>query len=293
MENIETSMNPNEREEWPEELAEGLRALQIKEAVRKAAAQRVQQQKNGGKPSWFWMLGIAAAILLIVYLAQPTEQEIVVIPSQEDVISPPTPPVAPMLPAEDEQELPDEPTAVLDDESEPVAMNHTMSNSVLGKPMHGMPRGQIRSRAGNDESEREVLQAKYDQIWFTQYPLLNLPLTHTRYREVDSLLKHTRYALAYAKLNSLERRIGSNDTLLYLRGYSLLEKGEGQEAYRTFENIVDIPPQWEAQIQWYKGLALLISEDKPVLNDIIKQIASQPNHLYYQQALKVVATLEK
>ena len=55
-------------------------------------------------------------------------------------------------------------------------------------------------------------------------------------------------------------KMEANDTLHFLKGYCLLEMGEGGDAIRFFDKIENPPSEWQPNLEWYRALGVLISK---------------------------------
>ena len=86
--------------------------------------------------------------------------------------------------------------------------------------------------------------------------------------------------------------MAGNDTLRYLKGYCLLEMGEGNEALTYFEPLQGRHAAWEPQLQWYRGLAMLLADKRPEALALFKRVAAKSGHLYRRQAEKALKLLQ-
>ena len=85
-----------------------------------------------------------------------------------------------------------------------------------------------------DETADKARKALLDQLWYTDYPLTGLK-TSQSFTKADESLKKRDFNAAYLELGRLEGQMAQNDTLLYLKGYCLMEMGEGEEALAGFD----------------------------------------------------------
>lgn len=143
-----------------------------------------------------------------------------------------------------------------------------------------------------DADENKALKNLLDQIWYTAYPLTGLTAGST-FTKADENLKKRDFNTAYLELNRLEGQTDQNDTLRYLKGYCLLEMGEGQEALTYFDPLQDRQATWAPQLQWYRGLAMLLAAEREKALALFKQLATRSNHPYHRQAEKAVGLLSR
>jgi hypothetical protein len=78
----------------------------------------------------------------------------------------------------------------------------------------------------------------------------------------------------------------------HLQGYCLLETGEGQEALLHFDQIQSRQLDWEPQLEWYRGLALLLADKKSEAIALFNVIAANAGHPYRRQARKALKLLQ-
>lgn len=143
-----------------------------------------------------------------------------------------------------------------------------------------------------DETSNKALKALLDQLWYTDYPLKGVK-TGDSVRKADESLKKRDFTTAYLELGRLEAQNAPNDTLHYLKGYCLLEMGEGGEALTYFDPLQSRHAAWEPQLQWYRGLALLLEGKRTEAAALFKQMKAQPKHPYRRQADKASGLLSK
>jgi len=143
-----------------------------------------------------------------------------------------------------------------------------------------------------DETADKARKALLDQLWYTDYPLTGLK-TSQSFTKADESLKKRDFNAAYLELGRLEGQMAQNDTLLYLKGYCLLEMGEGNEALTYFDRLQGRHPAWEPQLQWYRGLAMLLTDEREKALALFKQLETQPKHPYRRQAEKAAGVLSK
>lgn len=83
-----------------------------------------------------------------------------------------------------------------------------------------------------------------------------------------------------------------NDTLRLLKGYCLMELGEGSEALTYFEKLESRQPVWRLRLQWYRGLSQLLAGDQDQAIRTFRSIASTPGHPYLEQSKKAIQVLK-
>jgi hypothetical protein len=136
-----------------------------------------------------------------------------------------------------------------------------------------------------DETANKARKAMLDQLWYTNYPLTGLK-TGNAFKKADESLKKRDFNAAYLELERLEGQLAPNDTLLYLKSYCLLEMGEGEEALAGFDKLQGRHAAWEPQLQWYRGLAMLLADKRGKARALFKQIEKSPGHPYRSHAAK-------
>lgn len=171
--------------------------------------------------------------------------------------------------------------------SEPIAQlppSERLPNPRYPAPEAAMIRG--------DETTNKARKALLDQVWYTDYPLTGLKISNA-FKKADESLKKRDFNAAYLELERLEGQMTENDTLRYLKGYCLLEMGEGGEALAYFDRIQGRYATWESQLQWYRGLAMLLTDERRRALSLFKQLETRPKHPYRREAEKAVRLLSK
>ncbi len=143
-----------------------------------------------------------------------------------------------------------------------------------------------------EEQNNQRLKKLLDQIWYTDYPLSNLSVQEP-FLNAHTSLKNRDFNAAYVELDRLERQFSQNDTLRYLKGYCMLEMGEGYEAQAYLTSLQGRHTGWDAQLQWYRGLAMLLAGEQDKALTQFRQMAASPRHPYHRQAKKAVGLLSK
>ncbi len=142
-----------------------------------------------------------------------------------------------------------------------------------------------------ENSENPAWKALLDKIWYTEYPLVYTPISEP-FKPADQLLKSRDFNNAYVRLQRLERNLPANDTLRLMKGYCLLEMGEGAEALVSFEGLEAQQPNWNAQLEWLRGLALVLSGEKEKAVAQFQGIVSQSKHPYRLQSERAIELLK-
>ena len=159
----------------------------------------------------------------------------------------------------------------------------------LANPRYPAPEGtMIRGDETADKARKDLL----DQLWYTDYPLTGLK-TSQSFKKADESLKKRDFNAAYLELGRLEGQMAQNDTLLYLKGYCLMEMGEGEEALAGFDKLQGRHADWEPQLQWYRGLAMLLADEREKALALFKQLEARSKHPYRRQAEKATGLLSK
>jgi len=256
------------------QVMEGLAGLRLEAKVRAVAAERAALQRRIRRQRFF--VALVALVLLagVAYFILKDKKTPVVVP--------------PTVPQQQEQNTP--PPAHKTDEKrtiEPIAQlrpSERLPNPRYAAPEPTMIRG--------DETENKARKALLDQVWYTGYPLTGLKTGKT-FNKADENLKKRDFNAAYLELERLAGQMTQNDTLLYLKGYCLMEMGEGSEALTYFDPLQGRHASWEPQLQWYRGLALLLTDEREKALTLFKQLETQPKHPYRRQAEKAAGLLSK
>lgn len=159
----------------------------------------------------------------------------------------------------------------------------------LPAPLYPSPNLQ-NVRGGGEENED--LKNILDQIWYMDFPpegtTFSLP-----FEKAGDLLIERDFTKAYVRLNLLERKNPENDTLNFMKGYCLLELGQGEEAIKYFEKTNNPPQNWQNYIDWYSSLANIINEDIQTAKSSLLPITKNRKHLYHDEALKALNILNQ
>jgi tetratricopeptide (TPR) repeat protein len=259
-----------------EQVMDGLTGLRLEAKVEAVAAERAALLRRR-----FWRRVVLGAVLVLVAGAA------LLYGLKKQNPPAPTPPPQKQEPIAHEDQVPGAPTTPPDDAREkkkqgPIAQVQP-SGPRYPAPEVTMIRG--------DETANKALQALLDQVWYTHYPLTGLTPAGD-FAEAGQRLEARDFTAAYVLLQRLERAQPANDTLRYLKGYCLLEMGEGDEALRYFENLENQQPAWRAQLEWYRGLGLLLAGEKEQALAAFKKMAAQPKHPYRIQSQRAHKALK-
>src|SRR5690606_9050262 len=116
-----------------------------------------------------------------------------------------------------------------------------------------------------------------DRIWYMDFPPAGARFAPP-FDETGQLLQERDFSKAYLRLELLERTKTGNDTLRFLKGYCLLEMGQGGQAAGYLEQTGDDKPIWSEYWQWYRALGLLSSGDRDEAKRILEKIRKAPKH---------------
>ena len=165
----------------------------------------------------------------------------------------------------------------------PIAQNDVPKR--LPSPHYSSPN--IRGENNEDKAGK----ALRDKVWYTEYPPMEMEFSEN-FGKADKLLKSRDFSNAYVQLQRLERKLPENDTLRFLKGYCLMEMGEGAEALAYFAELESNQPSWESRLQWYRGLSQLLTGDQEKALLVFREIASNPSHPFLEQSNKAIRLLK-
>jgi len=261
------------------QVLEGLAGLRLENKVAEVAAERRAwlRRRLWGRMALMAALVIIAGVAFWVFgekegvgaqkaIEQPGLQQPIATDNQPDVQT--------QLPPEKQEKK---------RESGPIAQN----NAPDRLPSPRFPSPNIRG----ENSEDKAWKALLDQVWYTEYPPAGIELSET-FEKPDQFLKNRDFSTAYVQLQRIERKMPENDTLQLLKGYCLMEMGEGADALAYFEKIKGKNSKWEPTLQWNQGLSLLLTGDKEKALSAFRQIAAQPKHPFQAQSKRAIQVLE-
>ncbi|MBL7827052.1 MAG: hypothetical protein JNJ57_10505 [Saprospiraceae bacterium] len=162
-----------------------------------------------------------------------------------------------------------------------------MAAQQIDPPPTRFPAPNLRGANASDPA----LKALVDQVWYTVYPLSDVTI-ESNVQIVDSLLKARNFDRAYIQLQKLERTQPSSPTIQFLKGYCLLELGEGGEALRCFDKLEQKNAAWKPQLEWYRALGSLLAGDRDMARKGFQAIAAQTDHPFNRYAQEAVRRLK-
>ncbi|MEQ8702709.1 MAG: hypothetical protein RIC19_02255 [Phaeodactylibacter sp.] len=262
-------------------LTEGIEDVLLEDRISEALTGLPKPEKQNRSSWWLGaVLLVGAAILGVVfYPSEETNRPPAELPSSDSTIAtdslstaeeaiPPPPPV------KKEKEVPQGPIA----SNEPT------------EALRPLPYPAPKLRGTGQETD-SVRQAILNSIWHTPYPPESLSVTD-RFQPIHELLQNRDFSKSYARLQFMERQTPENDTLFFLKGYCLLESGEGNDALRYFDQIKNRQPFGADLLEWYRGLSLLLmGEDEKAKRTFLK-ISETPDHPFKRYAASAVEKLK-
>ena len=270
------SENPEEEEHAAaEQIRAGLEGLRLERKVSKVAAGRraLLRQRFRARIVVAALLALTGGGALLLFWKKdpraPLEQQHPLVPNPPD-----TTPMNPDVVS---------PTPPGDSKNAPVA--GTRPSKDLPEPRFPAP---VLRGADSDNPARIAL---LNNVWYTDYPPAGFAATG-RFVQADELLKARDFTGAYVQLQRLERNLPANDTLRFMKGYCLLELGEGAEALAYLEGMDARQPAWKMPVEWYRGLGVLLAGDTRKAFDTFRKIGATPGHAYRQQGKKAARLLE-
>lgn len=268
------------------QVLEGLEALRLEAKVQQVATERADLYRRIFRRRVFMAvivltLGAAAAYIMFRKKETPAPTSAPV-PSSEQPSEAPT--ERPLLrPNTTPPPLPPESAST----DQPIAQLNPGER--LADPRYPAPEPAL---IRGDANENKALKTLLNRLWYTHYPLTGLK-TGDVFSKADTYFKKRDFTAAYLELMQLEGALTGNDTLGYLKGYCLLEMGEGKEAMHYFDPLQGRHAGWEPQLQWYRGLAMLLADEQARALTLFRELAGRPKHPYQRQAEKAVGLLRK
>lgn len=277
------------------QVMEGLAGLRLEAKLREVAAeQAVQHRRTLWRRLLFTLAALAFLAAVAYWFFSKNEATSSVPPSEKQAPSAPAPRKE-QAPEQDKLEKPREkpPIAQIKPKEEvpelpvPIFPTFALQDEVIPEPLHAAPDLVATRGAGQANT---ALQALLDQLWYVDYPLQGLEVSRA-FSSVDENLKKRDFTAAYLELEQLSSTQATNDTLHYLQAYCLLETGEGQEALLHFAQIQSRQLDWEPQLEWYRGLAMLLADKRSEALAQFSAIAANSGHTYRRQARKALKLL--
>lgn len=258
------------------QVMEGLTGLRLEAKVREVAAERAALRRRA-----FWQRFLISMVALVLVAGAAylflKEKATPSVPQQQEQRSAP------------QADSPTSPPEKTPDKKENAPIAQVSPGERLPNPRYPAP--DVTMIRG-DETANKALKAVLDQVWYTDYPLKGLKVSGS-FKQADENLKNRDFNAAYLALGQLETAQPDNDTLRYLKGYCLLEMAEGDEALTYLNPLQSRHAAWEPQLQWYRGLAMLLADKREKALALFKQISTQATHPYRRQAEKAAGLLSK
>ena len=279
--NMEMHRNPafakqvEARREWDGHLRTQLLREQVKAVL--------SEKPQTGRPQrWTWLAGIVLLIVLtgglLYWLNKPANLPTAPVPPSNTEQKTETPTPTQPTPDEKQPDTDQKREKAADTPRRPIA-------SDLPPPEFTAPtdRGQ--------NKDTRAWKTLLDQVWYTKFPPENTRF-NAPFTEAAQLLIKRDFTAAFVQLEIQERQQTENDTMRFLKGYCLLEMGEGADALRYLEQLEEHQPGWKAQLQWYRGLALLLTGEAQKAMPQFREIANTPGHPFRVQSQKALELLE-
>ena len=262
--------------ETARQVLDGLTGLRLEQKVAEVAVERqaLLRRKFWARVIWGATLAVIAGVAFW-YLQKPApglEEKLIEQPGLQQ-------PIANDTPAHTPPQIPKQ----TQEKSNPIAQN----NSSKRLPSPRFPSPNIRGQ----NSEDKAWEAMLDQVWYTEYPIIELGLSE-QFGKADQSLRSRDFSSAYIQLQRLEKKLPENDTLQLLKAYCLMEMGEGAEALTYFEKLNGKQAAWEMDLEWYKSLSLLLTGDQEKALSAFRKIANNARHPYREQGKKALQVLK-
>ena len=277
------------------QVMEGLASLRLENKLREVAAEQAAQHRRRFWRRILFTLAALAFLAAVAYWFFSKNEAAPTLPPSEK--QGPSAPAArkEQAPEQDKLEKPREkpPIAQIKPKEEvpvppdPIFPTFALQDELIPEPLHAAP--DLVAVRGENQANI-ALQALLDRLWYVDYPLLGLDISKA-FPSIDEKLKKRDFTTAYLELEQLGSARPTNDTLHALQAYCLLQTGEGQEALLHFDQVQNRQLAWEPQLEWYRGLALLLADKKPEALAQFTTIAANPGHPYRRQARKAMKLL--
>ncbi|MEL7248593.1 MAG: hypothetical protein AAFO03_09245 [Bacteroidota bacterium] len=292
-----------EERQAAEQVLMGLDSLKLQQKVKRAAAERIRLQNIARRRMAGMIILLALLIGAAVYWRslrtntpakvepQRTESR-----TNEPAVTPSTPLETESTPLEENEsgttppeeesrrEEAQEPPPPPIPENVPIAQSNPQELTPLPDPLHDAPNTFLR---GQNNTTDSVSQARLNALWYTSYPLSGLELGDNL-ANIGEALQDRNFTQAFIRVQRAERRQNPSDTLAYLKAYTFLEMGQGDEAARALSELGDIPADWQDQSDWYQALALLLAGDLEAAQVLVTEIAQENGHTYQREAQKAL-----
>lgn len=265
MENHKPNLNETPQDPDAELVRLGLEELMLQKKVASVAVERKRLIRQR-----FWRRAMLAGMVML------TAYGVFKIFSAPQPVQEPLQQGNPSMPVPDTTSIPKQL------KQEPIAQIKPSPNI----PAPRFPSPNVRG----ENQENPARKALLDQIWYTEYPPAGIAL-NDRFAPAGALLKSRDFNSAYVQLQRIERKLPENDTLSLLKGYCLLEMGEGAEALVYFQRIQGNPAAWAPALQWYQGLGYLLTDDRVNAVKTFRTISNTAKHPYQDQSKKAIQLL--
>lgn len=277
------------------QVMEGLASLRLENKLREVAAEQAAQHRRTFWRRILFTLAALAFLAAVAYSFFDTNEATPAAPPSEKQAPNAPAPRKEQTPEQDKLEKPREkpPIAQIKPKEEvpvppdPIFPTFALQDELIPEPLHAAP--DLVAVRGENEANI-ALKALLDRLWYVDYPLLGLDISKA-FPSIDEKLKKRDFTTAYLELEQLGNTLLANDTLHALQAYCLLQTGEGQEALLHFDQVQNRQLAWEPQLEWYRGLALLLADKKPEALAQFTTIAANPGHPYRRQARKAMKLL--
>ncbi len=271
-----------------QQLTEDIDIQMLRNTVSEALSRPSKPKRSA--PWWRWLLGalgVALALGLIYWqfadrAARPTDTETIETPSIETPVMPSS------EPTENEESQAPEEVPIQEEtperkKSRPIA--EIQPSEAIPDPLYTAP------NVRGAQQENAARKALLDQLWYTEYPPASMQFG-APFEKIDTLLKGRNFTQAYVRLQALERKMAANDTLHFLKGYCLLELGQGAEALPYWQGLEGRQPNLKNHLEWYRALAALISGQRSEATEQFEAIAADAKQPFQKQAKKAVKLIE-
>ncbi len=256
-----------------------LRRQLLRERVTTALAEEPVRRKTR---RWWWALVGTLLILLAGYFFILRKKPGNPLPANQETVPPDTA-------RENEKILnvPSQEGKTIEDKKAPDQPQPVAENKPSGLLPPAYPSPNVRGQNDGNEAWKALL----DKVWYTQLPP-GAARFGTSYADIVKALSEREFEGAFVQLEMLESTLPESDTLRLLKGFCLLEMGEGSDALRYFSKLEDKQPGWKAWLEWHRGLALLLMGEVRKAAPEFRKIAKEKNHPFQRQSQKALDILE-
>lgn len=278
------------------QVMEGLAGLRLESKLHEVAAEQAAQHRRRFWRRILFTLAALAFLAAVAYWFLGKNETMPAAPPSEKPAPSAPAPLKEQAPEQDKLEKPREkpPIAQIKAKEEvpvppdPIFPTFALQDELIPEPLNPAP--DLVGRRGESQANT-ALKTLLDQLWYVDYPLPGLDISEA-FPSIDEKLKKRDFTTAYFELEQLGSARPTNDTLQSLQAYCLLQTGEGQEALFHFNQIQRRQLAWEPQLEWYRGLALLLADKKSEALAQFSAIAANPGHPYRRQARKAMKLLQ-